>query len=203
LVEGEHIEFIPTIEGFEVLEWASYLVTDLVSYYKLDETSGTTADDAHGSNDGSFSTGVTVNQTGIIEKAYSFDGTNYLTLANDPLDFAPQTDAFSISAWVKTTDTYGVIVGKDGATSSTNQVQLAVWGGGISWTVGGTRSVLSTASGVNDDKWHHIVGTSNGSSYTLYIDNVSIGSNTPGTSTTSAVSSIGSRPNGWGTIWNN
>jgi len=199
LVEGEHIEFIPTIEGFEVLEWASYLVTDLVSYYKLDETSGTTADDAHGSNDGSFSTGVTVNQTGIIEKAYSFDGTNYLTLANDPLDFAPQTDAFSISAWVKTTDTYGVIVGKDGGGTLTNQVQLAMWGGGILWSVGGTRNVISTASGVNDNKWHHIVGTSDGSSYTLYIDNVSIGSNTPGTSTTSAVSSIGSRPNGWGT----
>jgi len=57
LVEGEHIEFIPTIEGFEVLEWASYLVTDLVSYYKLDENAAsTTVADAHGSNDGTAST---------------------------------------------------------------------------------------------------------------------------------------------------
>ncbi len=90
-------------------------------------------------------------------------------------------------------------MGKDGGGTLTNQVQLVMWGGGILWSVGGTRNVISTASGVNDNKWHHIVGTSDGSSYTLYIDNVSIGSNTPGTSTTSAVSSIGSRPNGWGT----
>ena len=46
-----------------------------ISYYYLDEASGTTAYDALGNYNGT-NNGATVNQAGKVGKAYSFDGTN-------------------------------------------------------------------------------------------------------------------------------
>ena len=70
------------------------LTTNLISYYKLDESSGD-AIDAHGSNDGTV-TGATQNVAGKINTAYSFDGagqdrvSTFTTPANG-----------TISLWVK------------------------------------------------------------------------------------------------------
>jgi len=97
LIEGEHIEFIPTIEGFEVLEWASYLVTDIVSYYKLDEEAGSTGTiyDATGTNNGT-NVGAT-NTTGKIKYGYDFDGSDdYIDIG----DYIGGKDALSISIWI-------------------------------------------------------------------------------------------------------
>ncbi len=97
LIEGEHIEFIPTIEGFEVLEWASYLVTDFVSYYKLDEEAGSTGTiyDATGTNNGT-NVGAT-NTTGKIKYGYDFDGSDdYIDIG----DYIGGKDALSISIWI-------------------------------------------------------------------------------------------------------
>lgn len=78
------------------------LSDNLVSYWKLDETSGTTATDAAGSNDGTVS-GATVGQSGIINYAYSFDGTNdYISFSNR---LADASGAFSLSFWVYVTST--------------------------------------------------------------------------------------------------
>lgn len=72
------------------------LTDNIVAYYKLDETSGTTAYDALENYNGT-NNGATVNQAGKIGKAYDFDGvTDYVSSAA-PISFG----AFSISAWVK------------------------------------------------------------------------------------------------------
>ena len=79
------------------------LTTDLVSYYNFDETSGTTATDSLSANAGTI-TGATINQTGIIGKAYSFDGTgDYVTLANESnFDFMNSVTAdATICFWYK------------------------------------------------------------------------------------------------------
>ena len=52
----------------------SDLRTDLVSYWKFDETSGTTASDSVGSNDGTVSGATWV--SGKINNGLSFDGNN-------------------------------------------------------------------------------------------------------------------------------
>lgn len=78
------------------------LLTGLVSYWKLDETTGTTAYDAHGSNDGTI-TGATINQTGIIDKCYDFDGSgDYVDLGDW---FDGSNSDFSVSCWVELNDT--------------------------------------------------------------------------------------------------
>ena len=74
------------------------LKTACTNYYKCDETSGTTMTDAQGSDDGTIS-GATVNQTGKIEKCYSY-------VTNDDVDIGTPliaaTGAFTVNAWVKT-----------------------------------------------------------------------------------------------------
>lgn len=80
--------------------------TGLVSYWKLDETSGTTTIDNTGANNGTI-TGATVNETGKISKAYTFANSNYIEIANESnFDFLSNlTASFTISLWIKTTTT--------------------------------------------------------------------------------------------------
>ena len=85
------------------------LMTDLISWYPLNEGSGN-AIDAHGSNDGTV-TGATYGATGIVDDAYSFDGNDYVQIAETDFEFN-LTDSFSISAWVKTSASPSSIVNK-------------------------------------------------------------------------------------------
>jgi hypothetical protein len=79
------------------------LIDNLVSYYKLDETSGTTVEDAYGSNDGT-NDGATVNVAGKINTAYDFDGDNDYVDTNVEPVISSGGDDFSVSMWFKTTD---------------------------------------------------------------------------------------------------
>jgi hypothetical protein len=75
--------------------------SDCVAYYKFEETSGTTADNAEGTAalDGTIS-GCTLDQTGKIDKCFSFDGVNDQVYVshNTALDFG--SGDFSINVWV-------------------------------------------------------------------------------------------------------
>jgi len=76
----------------------------LISVWELDETSGGTAYDAHGSNNGTISN-ATVNQTGKIDKAYDFNGTSaQVTFNAAPFDFDPLAESYTVSMWVKSSD---------------------------------------------------------------------------------------------------
>ena len=95
---GDYVEWIPSLYGVRVSEWATWTAdinTDLVLYYPLNETSGTTAEDVHGSYDGT-TTGATVNQAGKVGTSYSFDG------AGDWIDtnLAEIYDDYSLGAWI-------------------------------------------------------------------------------------------------------
>ena len=102
----------------------------LVNHWAFDETSGTTADDTgSGNNDGAIS-GATINQTGKIGQAYSFDGSDdNVTMTG----YKGITGAASrtISLWVNTDGT------GDGTSSSSRS--LIGWGAdsnGAIWAVG-------------------------------------------------------------------
>jgi hypothetical protein len=77
----------------------SGLKASLISCWEFDETSGTTSNDSHGSNNGTI-TGATINQTGKLDKAYLYDGTGDYVNYGDAIDFE-RTDSFTISSWVK------------------------------------------------------------------------------------------------------
>jgi hypothetical protein len=147
-----------------------------VSYWRLGDTSGTTASDVMGANPGTYTGGVTLGQqgalTGDADPAASFDGVNDYVLVPDSssLDL---TAGVTIEAWVKRNKSgvWQVLVGKPGTGQSkyenyalwfntSNQV-VAYFGDGVSFI-----SVVSPL----DTSWHHVAASYNNSTAKLYVD---------------------------------
>ena len=81
------------------------LLNGLFGWWKLDETSGTTCEDFSGNSNDGIIDGATINQPGHIGKCYSFDGSNDRVTISASLSLG--TGDYSVSCWVKTTDTSG------------------------------------------------------------------------------------------------
>ena len=146
------------------------LKTGLVFALELDDASGSTANDSHNSYDGT-SYNVTVNQSGKINKAYDFLGTNgggYARIEMGDNDAFTPNQAFSWSCWLNLDYLgepyalkylffkqyeYYVRVG------STGIVQVTLYHNGTStFTTTYTTDNVVTAS-----QWDHIVVTYDGS----------------------------------------
>jgi len=129
--EGDVVEWIPTMAGKRVPEWATWtadLNTNLISYYKLDEVSGTVIDSVSRANGTNY--GSTTNLEGKINKAYSFATNDYVQFSDTGLPTG--TDDSTVCAWFNTTAS-----GYDG---------IVTWG---SYTgVGNMRAMILT----NDNK---------------------------------------------------
>jgi hypothetical protein len=115
------------------------LLNDLVACWEMDETSGTTAVDSHGSHDGAISGGVTINQTSFVsaamQKCYDFAPTSPEVTVPYHADLAPS--AFSFGVWVQMampTDTslHAIVTGA-GGTGTTQGWRLTFdkYGGGV------------------------------------------------------------------------
>lgn len=132
-----------------------------LTYLKLDEPSGTNAINAVAPLVWT-SANCTVNQTGILNKAYSFNGTSStITPASEPIG---TSDSVSISAWVKITTNGGCVFGR-GSDSSGNG-----WSMNATAPVGAPMSLqLVTTSGgpaqygatgttnLSTGTWYHVV----------------------------------------------
>jgi len=170
--------------------------TGLIAYYKFNETSGTTLDDAtSNNNDGTLN-----NMTGSEWQASAafagpkncldFDGTDdYVDLSSPTtLDTLGQ-GSFTIEAWIKTsnTDTRQVIVGNyDGIPAYVLELHES---GNLRLYVNDTGYNSSTE--VDDGQWHHVAGVRElNSDIKLYVDGVE-------------VYSYGSDPEGAFTVINN
>lgn len=87
---------------------------NLVGWWKLDETTGTTAVDSSGQgNNGTLEAGMTNSDwvSGQINNGLDFDGNDYVDMG-DPAILDNFGDKITLSAWVKGTSTSSVIVGK-------------------------------------------------------------------------------------------
>jgi hypothetical protein len=113
-------------------------------------------------------------------KSVLFNGTTQYGTAGDVFSFE-YTDDFSISCWVKTTDTGGYLVNKQDTTANYRGYGLALNASGETDFVlrsgpGNYILVKSTTGGLNDGAWHHIVVTWSGDAtpvaadVTLYVD---------------------------------
>lgn len=154
------------------------LIDNLVSYWKLDESSGNAADSV-GSNTMTNS-GTVSFAAGKINNAATFDGTNYLSKSSQ-VGLPTLTSSFSMQAWVNFTATNsrskGIFSG-DGDWSgfladsgqSNGKVQFGFYNGSSFY-----RKYSSSA--INDGSWHHVVGVRDRSANTieLFIDGVSQG----------------------------
>ena len=143
---------------------SSSLLTGLVSYWKLDETSGNAIDEL-GANNGTLVNGAWCTQgvSGKIGKAFEFTAANFGTGYDMGSGLQSGTSSWSASLWVKMINTigrayfiqWGADSGLDGlrVESDTTYHGAATFAGtSSSWSVTGDSSV-----DLSDGNWHHIV----------------------------------------------
>jgi hypothetical protein len=153
------------------------------SYWRLDETSGTSAADSAGSQTGTYRNGVTLGQTGAMSaaanKAAGFDAVDDDVQVGDVYDYAG-TASFSVEFWMKRTATNDtlwrpVIVKEDPGADWSSRQGWAMWLAPNSNKVsmerwnGAASSGISTST-INAGSWYHIVATYDGSTIRLYVN---------------------------------
>ena len=135
------------------------LLDGLVSYWKFDETSGTTASDSHGENDGSLSNTRIFGTDGKINKGGDFtQGNDYINVSYSDLN----RDLFSISTWIKLTATnpssHEVIMGfgttdpnRMGLFAKRNAAgnYLSFWSDNTGW--------IESEVSLTRNEWYHVV----------------------------------------------
>jgi len=144
-----------------------------VAYYRLGESSGTTAVDETGSHNGTYVNGVTLGVSGGVsgdDTAASFDGANDELVISDHTDL-DITDG-TISFWFNP-DTIGstqVLFQKDGQTSSFN-ITLNT-GGFIDFETGNGSAdkSVSTTTTFNTGQWYQVTASWGASGMKIYVD---------------------------------
>ena len=118
--------------------------TNLVSYYKLDETSGTIVD-AHGSNDGT-NNGATYGVAGIVNTALDFDGVNDYVSAG----YSLTTTDITINFWLDWDDmgTSNIQFITESATAGYFMIHAGVVTNGLKFTMDGSVSSLQVTSAI-------------------------------------------------------
>jgi hypothetical protein len=159
-----------------------------VSYWKLDETGGTTAVDSAGGNKGTYTGGYTLNQAGIPSTgrpAVLFNGSSgYVNLgATAALNL---TAAWTLEAWVYLTSTpngCGVISEVyPGSGNVLYEIGFGFSAGGAALTVGyytGSAWYVAAGAALSLNAWHHVVGTWDGTTLRLYADGAQVATATP------------------------
>jgi hypothetical protein len=147
---------------------------NLVGWWKLDDATGTDAQDSSGY--GNHGTLIDPNQasdwvTGQIGGALHFDGINdYVDCAND-VSLAITGKAISLAAWVK----YETAAVDSGIAIKTSNVDWddgyglyatsgAIWFYVSDWDFAASKSFAA------DNQWHHVAGTYDGSNVRVYVD---------------------------------
>lgn len=147
-----------------------------IRYYRLDQTSGTSAIDSgsQGQN-GTYTGGFTLNQTSLLrsdaDTCVKLNGTTgYISI---PITSLPSGAAsWSIECWVNLSSLSGTPVAINfGTTGSGTDVELYYEASANSWTVdldGSTLCHGSTPASINTT--YHVVATYDGTSLRLYVN---------------------------------
>jgi len=147
-----------------------------IAHWKLDEASGTIADDCAGGHDGRLYGGPTWQPTGgVLSGALRFNGmSSYVEIARDT-DF-DITYAITVAAWIKVTafdKSWQAIVTKGDSSwriqrdAATSCIEFACTGANVPGSSWG--NILGRRN-VNDGMWHHVAGTYDGARMALYVD---------------------------------
>lgn len=154
------------------------------SRWDLDETSGTVADDAITTNDGTYVNSPTLNQTGVPFVSGSKAVQHAAASSHDttlPLGISLNTD-FWFSAWIKTTTPIGTALIRDHTTTNGTIVGLPS-GDNLAARVGGIAIAQNgfPYKAISDGEWHHVVLTRNGATGRLFVDGLLVASGALGT----------------------
>jgi hypothetical protein len=167
------------LDGINLLSRTLAWAGGVIAYWKVDETTGTTANDAsvnlrHGTL-GNFTFDIGTIASAKVNRGLRYDGANDYVSATNATVFQV-TKALSISAWIKG-DSWGsgsdvdVILRKgDG---SPNNWQLAVEDGYVALHLDGNDgSGVRGNTQLKANRWYHVVGTWDGSNVRIYVNGV-------------------------------
>lgn len=186
--------------GFDIDAGGTYteqangpLLPNLVAYYRMDETSGTTAADSTGNGATLNAAHAISSTTGPISghAAIAFDGSQMLTLPLPPTAPAALGPYCSVAGWVKLGATTGnyIVVGKGHGDDAHDRWLTLLWssvGNFAAANVGG--SIGGTPGSITGTNWNHLAVTIDrtygAAVTTLYVNGASIGTVTWTTPTT-------------------
>jgi len=162
----------------------------LIVYYKLNETSGTTATDSFGGVN-LTNTGVTVNQSGKVGQAYQATGSGQKLQASS---LASITGNFSMNLWVyisanQTQYATPLETGNYGSNSGFGWL----WDGQIlSWRINQNYNHYSSLLNVSFNTWTMLTMTYDGSNVRCYINGIlkTVTANTENPNTTNLLTSF-------------
>jgi hypothetical protein len=153
--------------------------TGLIGYWRLGESSGTTAADSKGTHTGTYVNGVTLGATGALNEsntAASFDGADdHVSIPNAN---ALRPNRLSVEAWVKGGGglaDWDTVLMKTGNSSWPNGYGL-YWNGGNIYFFVNNFSTAAVSTSLTADEWTHIVGTYDRTTIRLYKDGVQVAS---------------------------
>jgi hypothetical protein len=156
---------------------------DPASYWKLDETAGTTATDTIGAANGTYTNGPLLNQPSGVKDAntaVSFDGSNDSVQAGNVYGYSGSS-SFSVEFWLNTdapsATLWRRVISKEGTGGKGWDVYLAPTSyppaNQLSlerWNVGGTSNAVGTVAGLLAGTWYHVVLSYDGSTMRLYLN---------------------------------
>ena len=162
---------------------------------------GTLATDTVNSITGSLNNNVTF--TPVSASSWYFDGTDdFINLLRpSELNFTPQTDAFSISSWIRTSGAGTIYSYGAPSSNSSTQIKITIRGDNYypEMVLGGTVSAGSSA--LNNNTWHNIIVTvpAASSGAKMYLNgSIHISNGSLGTTTSTEPGLIGARTDGSG-----
>lgn len=171
--------------GADLTMYASTVMQDNpMSYWQLEETSGTTATDIREGWNAKIGTGsITKNVAGAISgttgKAFTFSPTTSSTTTTViPTGNQLASNTFTAETWFKSTSTRGGAIinfgGGQSGNSSTSAIDRVVYmanDGRLFFGVNpGVVRTVNTTGAYNNGQWHHIVATLDPSGQKLYVD---------------------------------
>ena len=154
--------------------------TGMVSYWKLEETSGTVLDDAYGNNNAAADVPLGSDANGRVGNAVILSGSNTVDIASASGFNFPANSGFTIEFWIKFTDvSFGlydhIVIGRGDPYVS-----------GVYWAVGaehntgkiffdlrdanGNFQSLISTSNYDNGAWHHVVAVREIHKNVLYVD---------------------------------
>jgi hypothetical protein len=161
------VSFDPKFIKFSTVS-VSTLLDGLLAYWKLDEASGNVADSSGNGRTG-VATDLTYSQAGKQGTAVTFNGTTSVIDVTDNPDLGSTTNAFTIAFWYKGTDIEGRII-----TAGCFRVYQ---GDGINSILlaDGTNNIeFNFSVALNDNAWHFVVITFDGTNILAYDNNSNI-----------------------------
>ncbi|MGY1618560.1 PKD domain-containing protein [Geodermatophilus sp. SYSU D00691] len=155
-------------------------------YWTLGDRSGA-AYDLGGTADLTLATGVTRGAAGAVsgdaDTAYAFNGTANAYASTRQLIAGPNT--FAVEAWFQTTSAQGGrIVGfGDTSTGQSNIFDRHLYMDTAGRVLFGAKptpagAIVQSGTGLNDGRWHHVVGSIGGGVMSLYVDGDLVASRT-------------------------